>query len=224
MKKILLIVTSHSDLGKTDKKTGYYLSEVSHPYIEFEKKGFTIDIASPRGGAAPMDPSSNDLNDPVNQKFMTGEGKKKLNNTQKLSNINPDKYDGIIFAGGHGTMWDFPENDDINHISRIIYENDGVVGAVCHGPAALLNIKLSNGSHLIKDKKIGGFSNAEEESIELTNVVPFSLEDELKKAGGIYECADLWQKHIVVDQRLVTGQNPASATGVANAMIDLLLN
>lgn len=223
--KALIVVTSHSQLGSTGKPTGYYLPEVSHPYAAMTAKGIEVDIASPKGGVAPLDPNSLDLKDPINKKFWeTPATRAKLENTLALSKIDPSKYDAILFAGGHGTMWDFRENRDIQKLTAAIYEKKGVVAAVCHGPAALVDVKLSDGKYLVAGKNVGGFSNAEEEAAGLTKVMPFLLETELVARGARYTKAALWQKHVVVDGRLVTGQNPASAEGVGEAVATVLGN
>jgi putative intracellular protease/amidase len=221
--KVLIIVTSHNQLGNTGKPTGYYLPEVTHTYFELEKAGLQIEIASPLGGKAPMDEKSRDLSDPENKKFLNrSDLVNKIENTIPLSKVNASAYKAIIFAGGHGTMWDFPENKSISEVSRIIYENGGVVAAICHGPAALINIKLTNGQYLISGKKFAAFSNDEERAAKLAEVVPFLLETELVKRGGIYSKAALWQEHVVVSERLVTGQNPASAKALGKAVGYLL--
>lgn len=221
--KVLIVVTSHSQLGTTGKTTGYYLSEVTHPVAVLEKSGLSVDIASPQGGKAPMDESSLDLKDPVNKSYMgNSEFVKKLNNTLKLSKVDSSKYSAILFAGGHGTMWDFKDDSAIGNVAKSIYEKGGVVAAVCHGPAALINIKLSNNDYLIKGKNVAGFSNDEEKTVGLTKVVPFSLEDELVNRGAKYSKTGLWGKHVVVDGRLVTGQNPASAEGVGEEVAKIL--
>lgn len=221
--KVLIVVTSHSQLGTTGKPTGYYLSEVAHPAHVIEQAGYTVDIASPQGGKAPMDPGSLDLKDPANKAMMENpEFKKKLENTLKLSEVDSSKYAAILFSGGHGTMWDFKDEPAAAKISQQIYENKGIVAAVCHGPAALINIKLSNGKYLIAGKNVAGFSNDEEKAVELAKIVPFSLEDELVKRGAKYSKTKLWGKHVIVDERLVTGQNPASAEGVGEAIVKIL--
>ncbi len=221
--KALIVVTSHSQLGNSGKTTGYYLPEVSHPYAALMAKGIQVDIASPLGGKAPLDPNSLDLKDPVNKKFYEQpESRAKLDNTLAIESINPKDYGAILYAGGHGTMWDFADNRAIQAITAAIYENGGVVSAVCHGPAALVNVKLANGKYLVSGKNVAAFSDAEEESAGLTKVMPFLLESTLKKRGANYSKADLWQKHVVVDGRLVTGQNPASAHGVGAAVADQL--
>lgn len=223
--KVLIVVTSHHQLGNSGKPTGYYLPEVTHPMRALEQAGFTVDIASPKGGKAPMDERSRDLSDPVNKEYLAKKDfVQKIENTLSLKDIDPDNYGVILFAGGHGTMWDFPNDQQLAKLTANIYENGGVVAAVCHGPAALVNVKLSNGKFLVEGKKVAGFSNAEEDAAELTKVMPFLLETKLTERGGIYSKAPLWQKHVIVDGRLVTGQNPASAEGVGSAIVKLLKN
>lgn len=223
-KKVLIVVTSHNQMGTTGETTGYYLPEVSHPVAQLEERGLAIDIVSPKGGNAPMDPNSRDLSDPLNQAFIErGDLVKKIENTLRPQDVNPKEYAAILYAGGHGTMWDFPENKELAKIAADIYESGGVVAAVCHGPAALVNIKLKNGRHLVDGKNLTGFSNAEEAAAELTDVMPFLLETKLVDRGGIYSKANLWQKHVVTDQRLVTGQNPASAEGVGEQVAKLVV-
>jgi putative intracellular protease/amidase len=170
-----------------------------------------------------MDESSRDLSDPQNKEFLSHpEYVKKLKNTLKPSEVSPYQYAAILYAGGHGTMWDFKDNTELSTLASQIYEKSGVVAAVCHGPAALLNIKLSDSSYLISGKQLTGFSNDEEEAAKLTKIMPFLLETELKAKGGIYSKASLWNKNVVVDGRLVTGQNPVSAEGVGEAIVKLL--
>lgn len=222
-KKILFVVTSHEELGNTEKKTGYYLGEVSHPWEVLSDTGFEIDFVSPKGGKAPID--GLDLNDPVNKKFWENtEYKHKVENTLKPSEVMTEDYAAIYYAGGHGTMWDFPENKKLQEIATSIYEAGGVIGAVCHGPSGLVNIKLSNGSYLVAGKKVNAFTNEEEEIVGLTQVVPFLLEERLKERGAEFEKTEPWQVHVVSDQRLVTGQNPQSAKAVGLAIKALLDN
>lgn len=218
--KALIVVTSHSQLGTNGKTTGWYLSEVSHVYGPLKEAGIQVDFASPKGGAAPMDPSSYLLDDKLNQSFIAdSEGFEKIKRSLPLDKINPQEYQILFFAGGHGTMWDFATDENIQRLGAQIYENGGIIAAVCHGPAALINIRLKNGDYLIHNKNLTAFSNAEEKAVGLTNVVPFSLEDQLKARGGIYSKADLWNKKVVVDGRLITGQNPASAKSVGDAIV-----
>lgn len=220
--KVLVVVTSHGQLGTTGKPTGYYLSEVAHPYEKFVAAGFEVDIASPKGGEAPLDPNSKNEKDLVIKKLM--DDKKfasKLKSTLKLSSVDLKQYKAIVFAGGHGTMWDFAEGDVPTAIQKV-YENNGVVAAICHGPASLVNAKLSDGTYLVAGKKVTGFSNAEEEAAQLTKIMPFLLETALVDRKAIYEKSPLWKEKVVVDGRLVTGQNPASASGVGEAVVKIL--
>lgn len=222
-KNILMVVTNHKALGKTGKVTGYYLSEVTHPYEKFIKAGYKVTFASPEGGAAPMDPKSLKLDDPINKKFY--ENKKlmaELENTRALGSIDPKKYSAIVFAGGHGTMWDFPKSDDLNKVAEDIYNGGGIVAAVCHGPAALVNLKNKSGEPLIKNVKVTGFTNKEEELVKLTKEMPFLLEDKLKQKGAVFVGANPWQEKVVVDKRVVTGQNPASASKLGAEVVKLL--
>ncbi len=225
MIKVLIVVTSHAQLGNTGKATGYYLPEVTHPYEKLQKFGVQIDIASPQGGLAPMDERSRDLKDAVNRKLLNDpQFMKKITHTLKLKNIQAKDYKAVIFAGGHGTMWDFRDSQEVQKLSQAIYESCGIVAAVCHGPAALLDVKLSNGQYLIQGKAVTGFSNAEEAAVELTSVMPFLLEDEFEKRGAQFTAKPLWQENVVVDGRLVTGQNPASAAAVGEAVMKGLMN
>lgn len=222
MKKIIFVLTNTDKLGNTNKETGFYLPEVAHPY-EVLKDSFEIEFASILGGEAPISGLENIDSDPVSKSFYENHSDF-YKNTKKLSSLNYTDYDAIFFAGGHGTMWDFPKNKDISNAIVSIYENKGVVASVCHGPAALVDVKLSNGQYLLKDKKFSSFTNDEEEAINLTNVVPLLLESALKDNGGIFEKAELWQKKVVVDSNIITGQNPASAYGVAEELKVLLSN
>lgn len=222
-KRALIVVTSHAQLGDTGKPTGYYLPEVAHPYAALVARGIEVDIASIAGGTAPLDPSSLQLTDPVNKHFWeTPATRAKLEHTQPLSQIDPGRYQAVLFAGGHGTMWDFPNNPDVQRIAASIYEAGGVVAAVCHGPAALVDVKLSSGQHLVAGRHVAAFSDAEEEAAGLTRVMPFLLQSTLEQRGARYSKAALWQAHVQVDGRLITGQNPASAAGVGTAVATLL--
>lgn len=222
-KKILFVVTSHGEKGNTGQKTGYYLSEVSHPWKVLVEAGYEIDFVSPKGGNPPVDGFN--LDDPTNKEFWENEKyHKKITHSLKPSEVKVSDYAAIFYAGGHGAMWDLPTDEAIAQIAAQIYEHNGIVGAVCHGPAGLVNIKLSNGKYLIDGKKVNGFSNEEETIVGLTKVVPFMLEDKLKEHGGIYEKSAPWQVHVTVDQRLITGQNPQSAAEVGEAIKKALIN
>ena len=220
-KKILFVVTSHDKVGNTENKTGYYLSEVTHPWKVLADAGYEIDFVSPKGGKAPVD--GFDLNDPINRMFWENPAyQKKVNNTLKPSEVQTADYEAIYYAGGHGTMWDFPENTELAEIAREIYEAGGIVSAVCHGPSALVNLKLSDGEYLVKGKKINSFTNEEEKSINLDSVVPFLLESKLIEREAKFEKSGLWLPHVTVDQRVITGQNPQSAEGVGKAVLQEL--
>ncbi|NQX39371.1 type 1 glutamine amidotransferase domain-containing protein [Pedobacter steynii] len=222
-KKILFVVTSHDKKGSTGAATGYYLGEVSHAWKVLKEAGYEMDFVSPKGGNPPVD--GFDLSDAVNKEFWEDEVyHQKISNSHKPSEVKAEDYTAIYYAGGHGAVWDLPDNQEIAALATKIYENNGVVSAVCHGPAGLVNIRLSNGKFLIDGKKVSGFTNEEEIAVKLEKVVPFLLEDQLKARGGIYEKSAAWQEHVVTDQRLVTGQNPQSAKAVGEAVKKALEN
>lgn len=219
--KVLLILTSHDTLGNTKKETGFYLPEVTHPEAVFDRAGLEVVYVSPQGGKAPM--IGIDREDPINKAFLEDVHKvTKIENTLHPSQINPSEYDAIFYAGGHGTMWDFPDNPELAEITTTIYDRGGIVGAVCHGSAGLVNLQLSNGSYLVAGKKISCFTNEEEAAVGLTDVVPFLLESKLIERGATIEKAANFQKKVVTSDRLVTGQNPVSAAGVGEGMVKLL--
>ncbi len=216
--KVLFVVTSHDKKGDTGQPTGYYLGEVSHPWEVLHEAGYEIDFVSPKGGKAPVD--GFDLEDPANKKFW--EDKKyhsKVEHTRKPEEINPEEYAAIFYAGGHGAMWDLADNARLGEIAAKIYENNGIVSAVCHGPAGLVNIRLSNGKYLVDGKKINAFTNEEEAAVGLEKVVPFMLETTLIERGAKFEKSGLWQNHVTTDQRVITGQNPQSAKSVGEAVL-----
>jgi len=218
-KKILFVVTSHDTKGSTGQPTGFYLDEAAHPWAVLHDAGYEIDFVSPKGGKAPVD--GFDLKDPVNKRFWEDSTyRPKIENTLRPDEVKPEDYMAIHFVGGHGAMWDLPQNDALAQIAARIYEQQGIVSAVCHGPAGLVNIKLSNGKYLVEGKKVNGFTNEEEIAVGLDKVVPFLLEDKLKERGAHFEKSGLWQSHVVADQRLVTGQNPASAHAVGEKMLN----
>jgi putative intracellular protease/amidase len=217
-KKILFVVTSHDKKGSTGEDTGYYLGEVSHPWEVLHKAGYEIDFVSPKGGTPPVD--GFDLKDPVNKEFWENkEYKNKIDHSLTPSQVNPKDYSAIFYAGGHGAMWDLADNTELAGIASKIYENGGIVAGVCHGPAGLVNIRLSSGKYLVDGKKVNAFTNEEEAEVKLTDVVPFLLEDKLKERGAQFEKSGLWQNHVVTDQRVITGQNPQSAKSVGEAIL-----
>ena len=221
--KILIVLTSHSQLGNTGEKTGFWLPELTHPYYEFKKAGYSIDVASIQGGIAPIDPKSFDDADEANQRFLQdAELMAKVFRSLPISKIDPTEYLAIVFGGGHGTMWDFPNNEHVNRLSAAIYENNGIVSAICHGPAALVDIKLSNGKYLVSDKKVAAFTNEEEELLKQTHIMPFLLQDKLIERGAKHIYGKAWKENVVVDGRLITGQNPESAKKVAKTIIERL--
>lgn len=214
--KVLFVVTNHDQLGRTGKPTGLWLPELTHPYYAVKGNGgpgtLNVVFASPKGGKAPIDPHSIDLKDPDNKRFLAdAQLKRQLENTIPLSKVNPGDYWGVLFVGGHGPMWDMPDDVNAQRIIRYVYEHKSPVAAVCHGPAALVNAKLSNGKYLVAGKKLTSFSNAEEQQTGYEKVVPFSLETKLKERGAKFEAAPPQKPKVVVDGMLLTGQNPASA-------------
>lgn len=222
-KKVLFVVTSHDRKG--DKPSGYYLSEVTHPYRVLADGGYQVDFVSPKGGKAPLDPDSMNLEDGANAEFWNNPKlRAAVENTKRPSDVRADDYAGIYFAGGHGAMWDLPDDTAIAALTSSIYEHGGVVGAVCHGPAALVNVKRPNGDYLIKDMYVAAFTNAEEREVGLDRTVPFLLADRLEEHGAHHDPAPNWAIKVCVSGRLVTGQNPASATRVGDAMLTMLDN
>ncbi|GAA1230512.1 type 1 glutamine amidotransferase domain-containing protein [Oryzihumus leptocrescens] len=220
-KKILIALTSHEALGDTGRTTGFYLSEAAHPWKVFTEAGFTVDLVSVAGGQPPVD--GKDLDDPIQDAFLKDpQVAAKLASTPRAAEVAAADYDAIFYAGGHGVMWDFPQDAALAGLARDIYEAGGVVAAVCHGPAGLVNVTLSDGSHLVDGKAVAGFTNEEEEAVGLTDVVPFLLQSTLEERGAKHSGGADFEAHVVVDGRLATGQNPASATGVAEAVVDLL--
>ncbi|MGW3356947.1 type 1 glutamine amidotransferase domain-containing protein [Streptomyces bungoensis] len=218
---VLLALTSHEELGDTGRRTGFYLPEAAHPWRVLTDAGYQVDLMSVQGGRPPMD--GQDTSDPVQRAFLDDPRMAaQLADTRSPQDIDPADYDAILYVGGHGTMWDFPGNARLAGIARDIWEAGGAVAAVCHGPAGLLDITLSDGTHLIEGKNVAGFTNAEEDAVGLGDVVPFHLQTELEKRGAKHTGADNFETHVVVDGRLVTGQNPASATGVGQALTMVL--
>lgn len=221
-KPILIVVTNHDEIGDTGTPTGYFLSEVAHPWHVFTEAGYSVEFASPLGGFAPMDPKSFDLEDPINKTFWHNlNAVQGLVHTQALAKLNPLDYSAIFFAGGHGTMWDFPKSKAVRKSIAKHYKSGGIIGAVCHGPAALVNVVV-DGEPLVKGKQVAGFTNEEEAAVQLTDAVPFLLETELRELGAEFVKADNFQNKVAVSGRLVTGQNPASATNTARAIVELL--
>ncbi|OHX05356.1 dihydroxyacetone kinase [Micromonospora sp. WMMB235] len=217
MTRALIALTSHSELGRTGRSTGYYVGEAAEPWEVFRAAGYDVDLVSVAGGEPPVD--GRDENDSTQNDFLATAG---VTDTPKAADVDPDGYDVILFAGGHGTMWDFPDDPDLARIARSVYERGGVVAAVCHGPSALVNLTLTDGSRLVAGKRVAGFTNSEEAAVGLTDEVPFLLADKLGEAGAQHVPAPDFTEHVVVDGRLVTGQNPQSARAVADAVVKLI--
>lgn len=223
--KILMVLTSHNTLGNTGRKTGFWLEEFAAPYYVFKDAGADITLASPKGGQPPLDPKSDapDAQTEATLRFKQDtDAQTVLANTLTLSSVSADDYDAVFYPGGHGPLWDLAE--DVNSIALIeaFYAAGKPVAAVCHAPGALRHTKAADGSPLVQDKSVTGFANTEEAAVGLTNVVPFLVEDELKKNGGKYSKANDWQPYAVSDGNLITGQNPASSEPAAKLLLQQL--
>lgn len=220
-----MVLTSHGECN--EKKTGWFLPELAHPYFRFVEAGYDIEIVSIQGGAPAVAPSSVDMNDEENKKFWeTPETKALVENTKKLSECNAADYDCIFYVGGFGVMWDVAFDPDVNHFGRVIYEKGGVVGAVCHGPIALANVTLSNGDCLIKNKEVAAFTDEEENAINYWDILPKhpdgnqSCGQVLKSKGGLYKEAAAWSCNVCVQDRVVSGQNPMSAAETGRKVVE----
>ena len=213
--KVLMIVTSHSKLGSTDKATGFWLEELAVPYQTFTRAGVEVDIASPQGGKPPADPASVKADNADVKAFIAdARAVNKLDHTLRLADVRAD-YDAVFVAGGHGVMWDLVDNPTLSALLSRTYADGKVVAAVCHGPAALVGAKKADGKPLVAGHRVAGFSNEEEQAAGLSEVVPFLLESKLSSLGGRYERGPTWKAFAVRDGQLVTGQNPASSQRVA---------
>jgi putative intracellular protease/amidase len=225
--KVLIILTSHSELGNTGHKTGFWIEEFAAPYYILKDAGATITLASPEGGQPPLDPKSAE---PANQTEATHRFDKDfdlqhlLAHTTKLSEVSAVGYDAVFFPGGHGPLWDLAVDFHSINLIKAFWNAHKPIAAVCHGPAALLNVDDEKGVPLIKGKKVTGFSDSEEDAVQLMNVVPFLLEEELKNKGAIYSRKQDWASYVVTDGLLITGQNPASSEEVAKQLLVLLKN
>jgi len=223
--KILIVLTSHDQLGNTGKKTGFWLEEFAAPYYVLKDAGAAITLASPKGGQPPLDPKS-DLPESLTEltkRFRKDKAAQaELANTKKLSDVSADDFDAVFYPGGHGPMWDMPDNKISIALIEAFVKADKPIGAVCHAPAAIVNVRGKDGEYLVKSKHVTGFTNAEEEVVGLSNVVPFLLEDRLKERGGLYSKGADWAPYVQVDGKLVTGQNPASSRPAAQELLKLL--
>jgi len=222
--KIVMVLTSHDQLGNTGRKTGFWLEEFAAPYFVFRDAGVELTLASPKGGQPPVDPKS-DL--PENQtaamaRFKKDEkAQKELSQTVKLADVKAEDFDTVFYVGGHGPMWDLAESPVSIALLESFYNSGKPIALVCHSPGVLHHVTYK-GEPLVKGKRVTGFTNGEEEAVQLTKVVPFLVEDELNRLGAIFEKVPNWQPHSIVDGRLITGQNPASSTGAAQALLKLM--
>lgn len=220
-----MVLTSHDKLGDTGRRTGFWLEEFAAPYYVFSDAGADVTLASPKGGQPPLDPRSDepDSQTDATRRFRADEeAQAKLANTEKLANVSAGDFDTVFYPGGHGPMWDLPDNPDSIALLEGFLADDKPIAAVCHAPAALVNVRAQDGSYLVVDRHVTGFADEEEAGVGLTDVVPFLLEDRLADRGAVYARGKAWGPHVEVDGRLVTGQNPASSTGTAERLLEML--
>ncbi|EOR95943.1 ThiJ/PfpI family protein [Arcticibacter svalbardensis MN12-7] len=223
--KVLMVLTSHGDLGNTGEKTGFWIEEFAAPYYVLSDAGVAVTIASPKGGQPPIDPksASPDAQTPATIRFDQDQDlKSKLAKTHILSELNEGDYDAVFYPGGHGPLWDLANDTDSIALIEAFYKNNKPVALVCHAPGALIKVKAPNGDPLVKGKEVTGFSNTEEEAVQLTKIVPFLLEDEMKKLGGHYSKGPDWGVYVKKDGLLITGQNPASSEEAAKLLLETL--
>lgn len=224
-KNILMVLTSHSDLGDTGEKTGFWVEEFAAPYYQFKDAGFAITLASPLGGQPPVDPKSElaDFQTASTERFDEDkEVQALLANTQVLSSVTASDYDAVFYPGGHGPLWDLTDNVESIKLIEDFLNSNKPVAAVCHATAALLRAKTPQGESIVAKRLVTGFTNTEEEAVQLTNIVPFLLEDELVKLGGDFQKADDWNAFSVQDGLIITGQNPASSELAAQKLVSHL--
>lgn len=223
--KILMVITSHDKLGDTGLKTGFWLEEFAAPYYVFKDQNIDVTLASPKGGNPPLDPKSDapEFQTAATERFRKDEAsQKQLAITHRLDSLTPSDFDAVFYPGGHGPLWDLAEDQNSIALLEAFYKQGKPLGLVCHSPGVLRHTKGENGEPLVKGKRVTGFSNTEEEAVQLTQVVPFLLEDMLKSNQALYNKGDDWVSYVEVDGNLITGQNPASSEAVAKEMIKLL--
>lgn len=222
---ILIVLTSHDTLGNTGRKTGFWLEEFAAPYYAFLDAGAKLTLASPLGGQPPLDPKSDDPDaqtDDTRRFKQDSDAQRVLASTRRLSEVQASDYDAVFYPGGHGPLWDLAEDNNSVALIETMLAAGKPVSAVCHAPGVLRHAKTADGKPLVQGRQVTGFSNAEEAAVQLTDVVPFLVEDELKKLGGLYSSGPDWQPHVVSDGLLITGQNPGSSVGVARAVLERL--
>jgi putative intracellular protease/amidase len=223
--RVLMVLTSHDELGDTGRKTGFWLEELAAPYYRFKDAGWDITLVSPAGGQPPLDPVSNqpDAQTDDTRRFEAdSEATTALANTARLDSVAADDFDAVFYPGGHGPLWDLAEDRDSVRLIERTLRSGKPVTLVCHAPGVLRHTTTEDGTPLVQGKKVTGFTNTEEAGVQLTDVVPFLVEDELTKLGGRYSKSDDWQPYVVQDGLLITGQNPASSAPAADALIALL--
>lgn len=222
---ILIVLTSHDQLGNTGRKTGFWLEELAAPYYVFKEAGAQLTLASPKGGQPPLDPKSNDpafQTDATRRFEADAEAKAALANTRPLDSISPEDFDAVFYPGGHGPLWDLAEDRSSVALIENTLNSGKPVALVCHAPGVLRHAKNPDGSPLVQGKKVTGFTNSEEAAVGLTDVVPFLVEDELVSKGGQYSKVADWQPYAIRDGLLITGQNPASSAAAAQALVACL--
>jgi len=220
--KVLMVLTSHDQLGNTGAKTGFWLEEFAAPYYVFKDAGADIVLASPAGGQPPLDPKSDapDAQTDATRRFKADtEAQRQQASTVKLASVNQQDFDTVFYPGGHGPLWDLAESRESIALIEAFERAGKPIGFVCHAPGALRHVKAADGSPLIKGRRVTGFSNSEEAGVQLTEVVPFLIEDEFQKLGGQYEKGEDWGSFVIEDGKLVTGQNPASSEAAAEALL-----
>jgi putative intracellular protease/amidase len=223
--KILMVLTSHDQLGNTGKKTGFWLEEFAAPYYVFKDAGVQITLASPKGGQPPIDPKSDDpgaQTDATRRFQADAEARRELASTRTLDQVDVGDFDAVFYPGGHGPLWDLAEDKRSIALIEAFDRAGKPVGAVCHAPGVLRHVKGADGQPLVKGRNVTGFTNSEEEAVQLTNVVPFLVEDMLKQHGANFSRTDDWGSYAITDGKLVTGQNPASSEAAAHALLKLL--
>ncbi|HBU94053.1 type 1 glutamine amidotransferase domain-containing protein [Leclercia adecarboxylata] len=223
--KVLMVLTSHSDLGNTGKKTGFWLEEFAAPYYIFKDAGAEVVLASPAGGQPPLDPKSDsaDFQTELTQRFKADPAaQRELANTLKLDSVRQDDFDTVFYPGGHGPLWDLAESQTSIALIEAFNRAGKPIGFVCHAPGVLRHVKAASGEPLVKGRQVTGFTNGEEADVELTDIVPFLVEDELIALGANYQKGPNWGSFIVEDGTLITGQNPGSSEAVAKALVAAL--
>lgn len=225
--KVLIVLTSHNQLGNTGKKTGFWVEEFASPYYEMVDAGVQVTIASPKGGQPPIDPKSAlpEFQTDATKRFDADKDlQEKLANTVVLSQVKEEEFDAVFYPGGHGPLWDLANDENSIRLIESFWKSGKPVAAVCHAPGVFKSVKDENGEPLVKGKKVTGFSNTEEDAVELTDIVPFLVEDVLKNLGGEYSKGEDWASYVVQEGNLITGQNPGSSEETAKKLLETLTN